>query len=888
MALAGILAACQPFESIDTNTGDKVTVRFGVSLNDAAPSTRTLGETPVLSNLWVAVFDSQGYWVDFVQANELSGSGLEYTYELTLTASAEQRTLHFIANCPESWKPVLKAFGSERQIIPSLVSKDGDDAYWQRIVLYDGIKDAASLKAALDGKVELIRDFAKITVSSNDPKFVVKAIKVYNTPDRSYLAPYNANTGEFITDYWSLPYVDIIKEYTGTIPSDAVLIGSKTLGESDLIPAEGGKASDYVYERPAASSVAPYIIVKGSFDGKPDTYYKVNLRDNDGGYYAILRNFNFHVSIEKVTGNGSSTVAGAVESLGSGDIATDIKFLNVTNISDTESRLFISETARTVVSASTFSIKYKFIPDLNHPTVIDNDAVQFVVGDNDGHGDAFGADPMADEMDDSEGWRTLNIETTAPDANFPKTQTLTIQSALNGVKGVARTFTLTVRPTLKLTVSCDPRVAGTKGEAVPVTLGIENELPETIFPLNVLLEATALTLTPKTGENLPVTTGLSITGNGKSAFQFIKNISYAEYEAASTFTAGGVTYRSFICDFVTTTAQSTSMLYAQCDLFNLAACGFTTASKLSFDNVHFDDLRVGEGRSSNLIFSMMDASPVTITLVNATNGSVHQFSYTPAMAGIQTVPITLSTFGKHVEATLESSLYTTQYVSRYRYAVMEQNSYNITSIARKPCAFAKNSNTAEMDMMVGYNVGTPIISTKFAAKRVATGQTETVTIPQPTGSVSCERSSNGKNYTFTLTLTNYSIEYTYSYATTRTGTRTTIQPVSVDGKTAVFEFPKSQNSSLYFFVEGAARVQMVYDWGSVYLTGQTDGSITATKYNYSATGPVQRTVLDFDSDVEPDKMVYLYYNHENGRYTGSYQTTLQALDSGNRKDIVIY
>lgn len=181
-----------------------------------------------------------------------------------------------------------------------------------------------------------------------------------------------------------------------------------------------------------------------------------------------------------------------------------------------------------------------------------------------------------------------------------------------------------------------------------------------------------------------------------------------------------------------------------------------------------------------------------------------------------------------------------------------------------------------------------MISTKFAAKRVATGQTETVTIPQPTGSVSCERSSNGKNYTFTLTLTNYSIEYTYSYATTRTGTRTTIQPVSVDGNTAVFSFPKSQNSSLYFFVEGAARVQMVYDWGSVYLTGQTDGSITATKYNYSAIGPVQRTVLDFDSDVEPDKMVYLYYNHENGRYTGNYQTTLQALDSGNRKDIVIY
>ena len=165
--------------------GQEITVRFGVELPE--PATRTLGENPDIRSLHVAVFGSSGYLKEYklarpVNSTYVSAEGVanKQGYEVDLSITSSRIRVHLIANGPASLD-----FDYESVVMSKLTCSSGTDAYWQRILLDNGIyadteaegyydipptleldpdfdldTDGVTHKMAL---IPLIRNYAKIT-----------------------------------------------------------------------------------------------------------------------------------------------------------------------------------------------------------------------------------------------------------------------------------------------------------------------------------------------------------------------------------------------------------------------------------------------------------------------------------------------------------------------------------------------------------------------------------------------------------------------------------------------------------------------------------------------------------------------------------------------------
>lgn len=924
LMLAALFVSCQKVELGDSAVGQKVKICFNVEMPEAAVVTKSLLDTPEpLSNLYVTVFDANGYFIEYVKASQLaqdSGDKLLYTYAVELTSTDEPRVLHFIGNSPAT----EMSFGQERALIAALQTSGDQDAYWQRKVLRSGISsNPEAVKTAL-GQIELVRNYAKVTVTtqfyeSTAPSFVLEGIKVYYSPNKAYVAPYVNNAGSFIMDYNSIDYQDLLTSFAGYVPQDATLIGYQSGDEDRFSPVVDGKACAYVYERGNPTmdksdwkSTPTTIIVKGKYNGSTtSSYYKINLMDLDNNYYALLRNFNFNVNIHSVRNAGYATIQDALNSAGSGDISRVLGYENVTNISDEASRLFIEKTSQVVINseASTITLKYRFAPDVaNHPTDYNNETwgepVSVLPSQNTGsnpialtigeytNGEVIKS-VMVGDSDDAGGWRTIEIEVAGADAALIKKQTLTITGFGRKSDGtysgspVSRAFEIIVRPTLKLTAQCvssagTPKVTGTKGESLTVRLGLEDDLPAAIFPLALSVEAAAMTLTPAAGANLPVTSGLSLSGNGKPNYQFVRTVTKEEYDSAPTFTgADGTVYRQIDCRFVTNKAASTSVVYVQNEYFNLASCGFSTGAFV-FGDPMVGNTRVGASKAL-LSFSTMDTTPVNVTLTGAKYNGSASFIYTPSSAGLQSIEVVPDAYGNGISFRLTATGYANaQSPVKYRYVEFQANTVGAT-FSKEPSVDFGNSNTANMPISLGLNTSDELAVAIFNATRVASGTT-TVTVNAPNisnGRVTRELTWNGYEYTFAFDVTNYNSKSEYSYGSNHT----VVTPTTVNGSTAHFSIGPISQTSVTFYVDGAGSVSLSRNGnGSNNLTtsDSTSGTKKVTTYVYSASGPSEMAIVNFKSDVNPDTQISLFFVNEYGStvdYQGQHMT-VQNLATG--------
>ena len=644
--LSIVLVSCQKENVIvqegqtDSEKSNKVSVKLNFTIPDATPMTKALGEDVDLAanGLWVAVYES-GYRCEVVQATDLilvDASTNKYECSLKLSVTENPRNLHFIS---------MNGFYAEdvpyeETRLGSLISDNNLDAYWQirtvSCIPYNAVADKWAAFVSELGSITLIRNFAKATMSVKDGvKFQLASFKVFNTPDKGYVAPYisSGESNGFIYGYDLLDYKyntttgtsGAIDVYPGRMPIGCTLNGytSADAGDGTTLPTSfitwnSVDDAQYFYERPVPTESPAFIIVAGKFDHDDDgsytdesySYYKINLRDGDDNYYALLRGFRFKVNIETVTATGYSTVIEAYNSAGSGDISTSLEYSSVNNISDNVCRLFVNATSFTAIKAGTIEVKYKFIPNVKTAaTTVKNTEVDVDVATNTGveitlKDPATGIQPSVASYHvysgtgteaDVDGWRTISITTNAPE-NLYKEQVINIRGRGNdgaNTTVIQRDVHIIVRPTLALYVEMAQPTGLTYSSVVPsgkdkdvwINIWVEDELPESIFPLNIKIEATKLTLSPASGEQLPVESGQSAsTADPKPAFYFVKTLTWAEYNILTQdddkeITIGGSTItrkmRKFVCKFKTNTAASASDIYVSHELFNTATTSFT-------------------------------------------------------------------------------------------------------------------------------------------------------------------------------------------------------------------------------------------------------------------------------------------------------------------------
>lgn len=587
--------------------GQEVMVYFGVKLPEMA--TKALGENPNITSIHVAVFGSSGYLKEYKLATPVNGyvtqEGIANAkiFSVPLSITSSRIRVNIIANGPATLD-----FDYESVVMSKITSTNGEDAYWQRVILDHGIyadkddsryydtppvlvidpdydldTDGVTHKMAM---IPLIRNYAKLTVVTEpNSNIVINSFAVVNVPDKGSIAPYNSNTGDFMMNYHTYPTLDALSAvYPGNMPGETTIDTSYPT-ETDFANRTGGVVPAggalYMYERPVPVRDATIMIVNATYtDPKTNEvstgYYKIDMMKG-GSYLPILRNFRYQIKIEKVYRKGKNTVAAAVNGAGSADISADISTASQVNLSDGESAISVEFTEKTHPIGGTYTLGVSFTPDIS-TGVVDNTLVTYQLLEAESTGAVIASE---NDITYNASTGTITYTTTAVDPSRMKSQKLRVIGT-SETSRLYRDIIIRLLPKQTMTVSCLPQIEATPGTEQIVVVSIPKDLPQSIFPLHFQIEAANKTLTPNDND-LPVEPGQTIvTGQSGNSYQFIKTLSYSDYVDGYY---GDVS--QFSCDFKSVIAASDSDIYVANPYFITESTSFTTYQLRHFTEMAF-------------------------------------------------------------------------------------------------------------------------------------------------------------------------------------------------------------------------------------------------------------------------------------------------------------
>lgn len=646
-----LLLACacnlQDFEPQTTRDTDKVRLSLSLSVPEAQSLTRAMGEQR-LSSLHLVVFDQNGMFVEYATADNLkmvTENGTLYSFDVELTISDTPRSIHFVGNYTAAPK-----FGMETEVMTAMETKSGADAYWYRktIAKIEADKDGApteDTKKAF-GVIPLVRNFAKIVVTSSVSTeiFELDSYAIAGRPETGKVAAYNRTKGVFQdlvkTDGSMKGYDALTGEgYKAFSPTELEL-------DFDLDDSESYSDFDnnekYVYERetPLSNASASYVIVKGYFkDGnapegeeRTPVYYKVNLRDNDGNYVPLLRNFQYTIKITSVNRDGYTDLEAAKISPGSGDISTHLEYIPLTNISNGDVRLSVDYTSKTLVTdKETVKLRVKF----EQVRSAKLGAVEFKQEKKGKIDAAIQEVVKIDGPENGPGLYTYEVTPVAL-SRTQKTESLFIigHYKINGSDTdltISREVSYTLMEKKDMSAQCIPsEVPNLQGQEFDLQITIPDGLGESMFPLEFSIEAVKLSITPK-NDNMPVSSGTSTieadaSGRvGKSSFWFVKTLSWEEYEPMDK---NKDQPNSFLCHFATNMADSATDIYVSNPYFNQTSCTLRNYD----DPNSFEDLEYQDYDDDNL-YPIVDDTPVIFKFTTSARPS--QDNITVTLTGLE-------------------------------------------------------------------------------------------------------------------------------------------------------------------------------------------------------------------------------------------------------------
>ena len=478
--------------------------------------------------------------------------------------------------------------------------------------------------------VPLIRNWAKIELSAkpaDQSNFTPISFAVTNVPKHGALVPYGGVKG-FITNYKDLSFEDLRSDeynYGGNLPA-SVEFDSYLPSASDFVnftggvkryaenaPADNEDYAAYLYERPVPDANIPpsYVIVYGLYNNPEDTsltdeeraaggvycFYKVDLMAGTE-YYPVLRNFKYIVRIDKISAKGHPTPEEAANAAGSADVSADINASSLPDISDGTRRMAIQPwMAKTFINAQAKQkqLYVTFYNDINGSNPVPNltpaadgcvsyeliPATAGIVKEVE-IGEAS-SDPTHSDY----GWRPISFAIASPEEAAGRSQTLRIICKVDPndpqENPLYRDVVISLLPIQPMRVNCEnPRVLLVTGESQRVDVDIPDGLVESMFPLNFLIEAQNLTLTPDTsvdGNDLPVISETSIIGNYPS-FHFQRTLEWSEYKTlpAKLDYEDDTRWRTFSSYFKTNCEESATAIYVANEYFYTANTSFSNYS----------------------------------------------------------------------------------------------------------------------------------------------------------------------------------------------------------------------------------------------------------------------------------------------------------------------
>ena len=681
--------------SLPVSDDGKIVLNFNVVVPESKVATKSLS-SPAIDSLTVIAFDENGYFVEAVKAIcseddkkwKVEGST---RFKVTLSQAASARRLHFVANCPKDTSAI--AYGPEAEVMNSLVTGKDDngnkqDAYWQRVEVNSLL---AQNQPSL-GTIYLIRNFAKIRISSIPSSLTNVSYALLNVPQSGTVAPYNENKSYFqpyLNSNTGKGYSDLkTDQYEGFLPRNVGLDAKSSDVDSDddlywqsfdPTDEEGGI---YTYESPASNNTA--VLIKGLYGAKT-CYYKIDLIDENSESYNILRNIEYIVSIDEVLGEGFDLVGDAANSPAGNNLSYSSSTRNLLNISDGDQRLFVEYTTkRVVVPGKEFNLKYKFLPTKDSDTPINVRCTDGTPGNDDPI--TITRKPVAgkegviqkiayNDNRDENGYSTIII---TPKNALPTTgywqEEIEITSTYspldeNGQPSdskvtLSRIVTLYMLKPYALEVTCTPGVVEREINAsVQLNINIPSNLEPDLFPLIFDIEAEDLSIYPDASaeyfiaENItmPVVTGKSIIEDNTSTdnvFRFQRKVTLEEYNELKESDSEIV---GIPCYFKTNVAESATTVHVYNEYFNRDNCSFSNPElPLEMEVVFGTGAdRYGE-KPFTLTFTTNKTGKYVITNMNFTIDGVSANTKFDMTAGVPvTVNCTHSTWNTPASITIK-------------------------------------------------------------------------------------------------------------------------------------------------------------------------------------------------------------------------------------------
>ena len=617
IAAALCLTACQKeieqIQSVsakDYPEGATVEALFTVSIpysNGAVDLTRAseMAQIPVLDNLYIAIFgDNGGMLQQLVPAVKVGNGSLYQTsttdpdhpygetgyayqvqYKAELPLSDEERNLHFIGNMPPEVIQNLD-FLYEKPFMDNLTTSGGAAAYWQKVVLPNGVQanlvngkfELTTECAKLLTPIALVRNYAKLIVTSGSSDFEIESYALVNGPLQGTVAPYSASTG------FSTTYMNIGKYCAGQMETNFVhdltasgysgymindLIDTANPGETSAKKPTDQDNGLYMYERtkPTRTGEQTGIIIKLKWSQNLDSdhpnyndrgksrYYKIEVLDKEGEYMPICRNVLYTINLEHLSGTGETSFDAAYRGPFFGNVSASIETATLTEINDNIHKIVVNMMDFTTMEDNKkVDIYFRYYPEMNgDPALTAASYATPARKEVEGYQSAIDSFTDIDFVTWSGGtWGHVEVTLKERPASGMLREKLRIQGQNNGVGSLFRDIVFTVMNTQEFTSESKVTV---NGNNVTVTIGLPSDLPYSIFPLNVLIEAQNNNLTT-TSKELPVSYGPTAfdeegsSKKGKNAFYFIKTIQYKDYLDTST---GEYVYTTeFNCPFTRT------------------------------------------------------------------------------------------------------------------------------------------------------------------------------------------------------------------------------------------------------------------------------------------------------------------------------------------------
>ena len=634
----------QPYagqDALSAGEGGRITVEaaFDIPAREGT-GTKALGDTPSIKNIYIAVFGSNHYLNEFVQAVPLTGSGGDisldtdgktlkyvadtdgkYYVRFILTEKSSACFVHVLANVPESNIP--PDFDYEDVVMgQTLYTSEDVDGYWQYLPL-DGVDSrpngiSASSVASFNG-LRLVRNFAKVTLNGGGG-YAVLGYQLYNTPDRASFAPY---LGEdyYFHDSWvksggaAQDYAVLKAAYPG------YLVPGTTLQNAPSSYTDNTD-SKYVYEHPVDEVNPTYIVAKLQKGTDDPKYYRLDILDNTGSKSPLLRNYTYTLTINSITTDGYGSPEVAAQHPSDYNFTMDPETHDVSEIRNYNALMETSYVEKVFTAPHTgVKFEYRYRTDYADPASAQPGRVSSVNGAGEVHA---GWEDGAPGTESEDGWYFVSYDVEDPAISIPDgedevSSTFTLQAGkgVNLIERQIRIITMKKKDLTLVSSNYNPSA----GE-LTFKFQVPDGLHESMFPL-VFKFWSPDNLSPQGGD---VLSSYDTDEKGNPRIVFEKYLQYTTYDGN----------KQIELTFKAKTPPPSAKLFITDEggYFNPLSIGIST-----FVNVGYSTLNLGEDQPTTFHFDYGGdtGKSVTMTLTNLTpdpadtrfTGSGGNYIFTP-------------------------------------------------------------------------------------------------------------------------------------------------------------------------------------------------------------------------------------------------------------------